>query len=104
MLAALPAPHLLDQRVLGCVLWLAEETAGRGVRLPHMAPTLAAWLVWPRSAFAAAYFSFLEYLPAWSLSALPAVKRGCRVAGLALKVAGWPVNGLTPLRALVASL
>jgi hypothetical protein len=42
-----------------------------------MAPTVAAWLVWPRAAPAAAYASFfLKYLPAWSLSALPAVKRG----------------------------
>ena len=50
------------------------------------------------------YFNFLEYLPASSLSALPAVKRGCSVAGLALKVAGSPVKGLVPLRALVAGL
>ena len=43
----------------------------------HMAPTVAAWLVWPRLALAAPYaIFFLKYLPAWSLSALPAVKRG----------------------------
>jgi len=51
-----------------------------------------------------AYFNFLEYLLASSLSALPGVKRGCRVAGLALKVVGSPVKGLVPLRAFVAAL
>ena len=57
------------------------------------------------SAAEAPYFSFLlEYLAASSLKALPAVKRGCRVAGLALKVVGSPVKGLVPLRALVAAL
>ncbi len=59
----------------------------------------------PFLAFEAPYFIFfLKYLLASSLSALPAVKRGCRVAGLALKVAGSPVNGLIPLRDLVAPL
>jgi len=77
MLAALSAPHLLDQQVLGCVLWPTGETAGRGVPSRHMAPTVAAWLSWPRLALAGPYASFfLKYLPAWSLSALPAVKRG----------------------------
>ncbi len=61
--------------------------------------------VLPFPAFEAPYFIFfLKYLLASSLSALPGVKRGCRVAGLALKVAGSPVNGLVPLRALVAFL
>jgi hypothetical protein len=77
MLAALSAPHLLDQQVLGCVFHPAKKTAGRGVPGWHMAPTVAAWLSWPRLALAAPYASFfLKYLPAWSLSALPAVKRG----------------------------
>ena len=54
--------------------------------------------VLPFLAFEAPYFIFfLKYLPASSLSALPAVKRGCRVAGLALKVVGSLVNGLMPL-------
>ena len=62
-------------------------------------------VVLPFLAFEAPYFIFfLKYLLASSLNALPAVKRGCRVAGLALKVVGSPVNGLVPLRDLVAFL
>ncbi len=62
-------------------------------------------VVLPFLAFEAPYFIFfLKYLLASSLSPLPAVKRGCRVAGVDLKVAGSPVNGLVPLRDLVASL
>jgi hypothetical protein len=59
----------------------------------------------PSVGTAAAYFILVrKYLADSSLSALPAVKRGCKVAGLALNVVGSPVNGLVPLRALVAAL
>ncbi len=71
--------------------------AGAGVRSAVVAVLLFL-------AFETPYFIFfLKYLLASSLSAFPGVKRGCRVAGLALKVAGSLVNGLMPLRALVAA-